>query len=96
MTQEPSAELELLQVFASQGHLGASVVKAKLEAAGIPALLSYESVGRVIGLTADGLGEVRVLVPQQYAHDALELIQEQDPPTVRPPQDELDEIQDPE
>ncbi len=61
-------------VYRAQGHLEASVVKAKLESEGIPAILSYESAGIVYGMTFDGLGEVRVMVPaplQAAAHEAL-------------------------
>jgi hypothetical protein len=57
------------------GLLPAEVIKSKLEAAGIPALLSYESAGVVIGILADGLGEVRVQVPQQHEAEALALIE---------------------
>jgi hypothetical protein len=63
-------------VHTEQGLLRAQVVKAKLEEAGIPVLLEYESAGPVIGITVDGLGEVRVLVPLRYADQARALIAE--------------------
>ena len=47
-----------------QGELQASVIKSHLESEGIPVLLKYESAGIVFGLTVDGLGAVKVLVPQ--------------------------------
>jgi hypothetical protein len=53
------------------------VIKSKLEAAGIPVLLDYESAGPIIGITVDGLGEVRVLVPQDRAQEARDLIREE-------------------
>ena len=59
----------------TQGLLRAQVVKAKLELAGIPVLLDYESVGPVIGITVDGLGEVHVLVPTAYVDEAQALIE---------------------
>ncbi|MBC8449884.1 MAG: hypothetical protein H8D78_19290, partial [Chloroflexi bacterium] len=40
---------ELVTIYVSMGLLGAEVIKSKLETAGIPALLSYESAGPVIG-----------------------------------------------
>jgi hypothetical protein len=63
-------------IYESAGMLGAEVIRGKLEAAGIPVLLRYESAGPVIGLTVDGLGAVRVLVPQHLADEARALIEE--------------------
>ena len=67
---------ELTTVYIEQGLLRAQVIKAKLEDAGIPVLLEYESIGPVIGITVDGLGKVRILVPSQYANLARALIEE--------------------
>ncbi len=58
-----------------QGALQASVIKSHLESEGIPVLLEYESAGRVFGLTVDGLGEVRVLVPESVIEDARRVIE---------------------
>lgn len=66
----------LVKVYESQGIFAAEVVKAKLEANGIPVLLKYESVGQVLGLTVDGLGRVEVHVPAGYADEALDLVDE--------------------
>jgi hypothetical protein len=41
-------------------------------------MLDYESLGRVMGITVDGLGEVRVLVPDARADDARELLAARD------------------
>jgi hypothetical protein len=79
MDDEPSIP-NMVEVYTSQGHMRANAAKLRLEAAGIPAMLSYESVGRVWGLTVDGLGEVRVLVPEQYAMEAQALLEEDEPP----------------
>jgi len=69
-------KLEMVTVYAAQGMLAAEVIKGKLQSAGIPALLAYESVGPIYGLTVDGLGLVRVQVPHRFAEDALALINE--------------------
>ncbi len=61
-------------VYRASGLLQAQVIKGRLEASGIPALLDYESVGPTIGITIDGLGEVRVMVPLDRADEARELI----------------------
>ncbi len=67
---------QLVTVYRSQGILGAEVVRAKLEAAGVPVILKYESAGLVLGLTVDGLGLVEVQVPKEWEADALDLIDE--------------------
>jgi hypothetical protein len=58
------------------GMLPAQVIKTKLESAGIPVLLDYESAGVVLGITVDGLGEVRVMVPEGLAEEARALLNE--------------------
>lgn len=70
----------LTKIYTAAGLIRAQVIKAKLEAAGIPVLLDYESVGPVIGITVDGLGEVRVLVPRKHAERARHLIEEESGP----------------
>ena len=65
---------DLVVVHIAQGELEASVIKSHLECEGIPVILQYESVGRVFGLTVDGLGEIRILVPQELAEKAKEII----------------------
>ncbi len=58
-----------------QGELQANVIKAHLESEGIPALLQYESAGRVFGLTVNGLGEIRILVPKEWEEEAKRIIE---------------------
>ena len=74
-TQEPS---ELVTVYTAQGHMRASVIKSKLEAAGIPAILSYEALSRIYGLTVNGIGQVRVLVRPHDEAEARQLLEEQE------------------
>lgn len=64
----------LVVVHIAQGELEANVIKSHLESEGIPVMLQYESAGRVFGLTVDGLGEVRIKVPQGLAERAKEII----------------------
>ena len=61
-------------VYRTAGLLQAEIIKGRLESAGIPAMLDYESLGRVMGITVDGLGEVRILVPNERADEAKELL----------------------
>ena len=69
---------EFVEISRVQGDLQASVIKSHLESEGIPVLPRYESAGRVFGLTVDGLGEVRVLVPKGLAEDAKRIIEPRD------------------
>ena len=57
------------------GLMQAEVIKGRLETSGIPVMLDYESLGRVMGITIDGLGEVRIFVPDQFAQAARELLE---------------------
>ncbi len=57
-----------------QGLLRAHVIKTHLESVGIPAILDYESAGPAIGVTVDGLGEVRVLVRASLAQRARRVL----------------------
>jgi hypothetical protein len=68
---------ELIEVYAAQGHMRAAVAKSKLEAAGIPVMLSYDSASHVIGLTVDGIGQVRLLVRAEDASEARRLLSEE-------------------
>ncbi len=77
----------LTTIYTAFGQLEAQVIKSKLESAGIPALLDYESIGVVYGLTVDGLGEVRVMVPEALAQEAQELLNQ---PPDWPPEEGAD------
>ncbi len=68
----------LTTVRVAQGLLEAEVYKSKLESAGIPVLLEYESIGPTLGITIDGLGQVRIMVHDELAAQAKALLEEQD------------------
>jgi len=53
----------------------AQIIKGRLESEGIPVLLSYESAGLVYGLTVNGLGEVKIMVPKRLAEEAKEILE---------------------
>ena len=65
---------KLVTVYTALGRMEAEIVRGRLEAEQVPAMLSYESVGQVFGLTMDGLGQVQVKVPEQYAELARDII----------------------
>jgi len=68
--------VEWVSVFSAAGLLEADMLKAFLEAQGLQVILSQESVGRTLGLTAGRLGKVEVLVPAQQVSEAKRLIDE--------------------
>jgi hypothetical protein len=65
-------DLRVLRVV--QGLPKAQVLKSYLESYSIPVHLDYESVGRIYGITVDGLGEVRILVPRRTLRRARRLL----------------------
>ncbi len=64
-------EVELLKV---SGTINAEPILAALRANGVPAGIVGEAVGRVYGLTLDGLGVVTIVVPREFAEKARELL----------------------
>jgi hypothetical protein len=65
---------DLTVIYVAQGLTRAHVVKGYLEEHGLPVVLQYESAGPAIGITLDGLGEVRLLVPTRLARWARRLL----------------------
>ena len=61
-------------VYISAGITNAEIVSGRLTTEGIPSRLEYEAIGRIYALTIDGLGEVKVLVPDEYAEKAKEVL----------------------
>jgi len=68
------SEREQLATVYTARYMEAQIIKGRLESEGIPVLLSYESAGLVYGITIDGLGEVRVMVPKRLAEEAKEIL----------------------
>ncbi len=65
-------EVEVLRV---EGAVNAEPVLAALRANGIPAAVVGEAAGRVYGLTLNGLGVVRVVVPSEFERQARDLLE---------------------
>jgi hypothetical protein len=59
-------------VYRAQGSMEAEVIKGRLEASGIPALLDSES--HMLPFTVSNMGEVRILVLSERAAEARELL----------------------
>jgi hypothetical protein len=61
-------------VFVANGRLEADSVKILLESFGIPAFTNQQSAGMTYGLTVGPLGEVDVMVPDNYLIQAKKVI----------------------
>lgn len=68
-----SASEQLVTVRTAK-YLEAEIIKGRLESEGIPVLLRYESAGLIYGITIDGLGEVKIMVPRHLADEAREIL----------------------
>lgn len=56
----------LLKTDPNQGE----IIRGVLESSGIEVKLEQEAIGKVYGLTVDGLGEVKVFVPKDKIEEA--------------------------
>jgi hypothetical protein len=67
-------ESELKELMAVEGSLEADIIKSRLESFQIPVLLQYEAAGRIFGITMDGLGKVKILVPLSLFEEAKKIM----------------------
>lgn len=67
-------ETELIELMVVDGLMEAEIIKSKLENFEIPCMLKFEAVGRLLGITSDGLGKVQVMVPPGYLEKAREIL----------------------
>jgi hypothetical protein len=63
-------------VHRSNGVTEAEILKNMLESFGIPARVSAEAYGKVLGMTVDGLGVASLLVPENRAMEAQDILAE--------------------
>jgi len=78
-----------VSVATTMGPLRAEVLRGRLEAEGIPALVIREAAGGIYAVTVGLLGEADVLVPEELAERAREILGEDI--EEEPPRDEEDE-----
>jgi hypothetical protein len=62
------------ELMAVEGSLEAEIIKSKLESYDIPVLLQYEAAGRIFGITMNGLGKVRIMVPRDLLEEARRVL----------------------
>jgi hypothetical protein len=54
----------------------AEIIRGKLEIHEIEAKLEQEAVGKILGFTTDGLGEVKVYVPKNKLEEAKKILED--------------------
>ena len=69
-------ESDLRELMAVEGSLEAEIIKSKLESFQVPVLLHYEAAGRIFGITMDGLGKVKIMVPASLIETAKKILAE--------------------
>lgn len=67
-------------VHKTNGITDAEILKNMLESFGIPVRVSYEAAGRIYGLTMDGMGVVSLLVSEDRAQEARDILAEHSAP----------------
>ena len=63
-----------LSICTVSGVIKARIIEGRLQAEGIPVRLQYEPIGEIYAITVDGLGEVQVLVPEEWEGHARRVL----------------------
>lgn len=64
-------------VFKAAGIIQAQIVSGRLQADGIPTRLQYETIGAIsCSLNIDGLGEVKIAIPELFVDRAREILEQ--------------------
>lgn len=66
--------MNFIKVAEAQGITQAEIIKSFLDSNGIPVELRYESIGKVLGITTDGLGVVKIFVSEEKEEEAKKLL----------------------
>lgn len=67
--------MNFIKVAEAQGITQAEIIKSFLDSNGIPVELRYESIGKVLGITTDGLGVVKIFVSEEKEEEAKKLLE---------------------
>jgi hypothetical protein len=67
-------ETELIELMVVDGMMEAEIIKSKLDNFEIPCMLKFEALGRLLGITSNGLGKVQVMIPPDYLEKAKEIL----------------------
>lgn len=64
-------------VSTTSGVIKAKILEGRLVSEGIPVRLQYEPIGEIYAITVDGLGEVQILVPEQWLGHAKRVLEKE-------------------
>ena len=64
----------MIEVYKANGELEAQTIKGMLDSYGIPSILRSNAAGSVHSFIFDGMGTVRIMVPEAYAEEAEKII----------------------
>jgi hypothetical protein len=67
---------DLKELMAVEGSIEAEIIKSKLESFQIPVLMQFESAGHIFGITMNGLGKVKIMVPASFLEKARKILAE--------------------
>ena len=79
------SDSELKELVEVSGMMEAEIIKSKLESFQIPALLKFESAGRIYGITMNGLGKVKIMVTAAQWVAAKNVLSDQWPEAEKNP-----------
>jgi len=81
MTQPNDDEnLDLVEVHKAFGPAEAEVIRTMLESYGIPCIFRGKVLQSVLPFSADGMGEIKVLVPKKDLARAKKLVEQKEKP----------------
>ena len=69
-------ETDLEELLTVEGTMEAEIVRSKLENFQIPVHLKFESAGHIFGITMNGLGKVKIMVPKSFLQVARKILAE--------------------
>ena len=75
---EPLRDMKLKEVIRVWGGTEADVIKSFLESQGIPCLLQGRIIQSIYPFSTDGLGEIKILVPEDDYDTAKKLLEERE------------------
>ncbi len=64
----------MIEVYKAKGELEAQLIKGMLDSYGIPCILRSNAASSVHSFVFDGMGEVRIMVPESHAQEAQNII----------------------
>jgi hypothetical protein len=72
--QQDNTPSEYITIYTAQGMLRAMSIQGCLESASIPVVLRYETPQQVSGVSQQGKGRVKVMVPLEWENEARSLL----------------------